>query len=258
MSAHSCRHVPAFHGSPGSDACPQHAACCNRIATLQLLFLHSIRKASLLFCCFSTHCSTPIEYKYVIRTGEGEVKAVVQWQPCSNLEVQPTPELPELTIRDAWEGEQHEVLPGTLPLPAPPAPEPQPEEAPAPTEAVAEPASVAVDAEAPVVAEAAPIEVAPAAPIAVEAPEAAKPESAAAAVAAASGPMRRRSSTTSRGANGSKTNGANSRAKVVAAAATEVRGRLRSRIYGVQFACCAACGLIMLHPDAIVACSVWF
>jgi hypothetical protein len=80
---------------------------------------------------------------------------------------------------------------------------------------------VAVDAEAPVVAEAAPIEVAPAAPIAVEAPEAAKPESAAAAVAAASGPMRRRSSTTSRGANGSKTNGANSRAKVVAAAATE-------------------------------------
>jgi type IV secretory pathway VirB10-like protein len=160
---------------------------------------------------------TPIEYKYVIRAGEGEVKAVVQWQPCSNLEVQPTPEQPELTIRDAWEGEQHEVMPGTLPLPAPPAPEPQPEEAPAPTEAVAKAAPVAIEAEAPVEAEAAPIEVAPAAPIAVEAPEAAKPESAAAAVAAASGPMRRRSSTTSRGANGSKTNGA----KVVAAAATE-------------------------------------
>jgi hypothetical protein len=29
----------------------------------------------------------------------------------------------ELTIRDAWEGEQHDVLPGTLPLPTPLAPE---------------------------------------------------------------------------------------------------------------------------------------
>lgn len=175
---------------------------------------------------------------------------MVQWQPCNNLEVAPTAEQPELTIRDAWEGE-HEVLPGTLPLPAPPAPEPQPEEeAPAPTEAIAEPVPVAVEAqaEAPFVAEAAPVEVAPAAPITVQAPEAAKPESAAAAVAAASSPMRRRSTTTSRGANGSKTNGANSRTKVVAAAAAEVRVWLSCRAWCAQSACCAAHVLIVLQP----------
>jgi hypothetical protein len=39
-------------------------------------------------CCCRVVCSTPIEYKYIIRAGDGEVKAVVQWQPCNNLELQ--------------------------------------------------------------------------------------------------------------------------------------------------------------------------
>jgi hypothetical protein len=38
-------------------------------------------------CC----CSTPVEYKYIVRAGEGEVKAVVQWQPCDNLALQVGP-----------------------------------------------------------------------------------------------------------------------------------------------------------------------
>lgn len=186
-----------------------------------------------------TSHSTAIEYKYVIRAGEGEVKAVVQWQPCNNLEVQAAP-AQELTIRDAWEGEQHEVLPGTLPLPAPPATEPEPqvaeEEAPAAfTEAVAveEPAAAPVVAEAAaapeevpeVVAAAAPAveDVLPAAPAAVEAPETIKAAESAT-PAAAPGPRRRRSTTTSRSANGSKpVNGSNGSRKVVAAATTEVR-----------------------------------
>jgi hypothetical protein len=177
--------------------------------------------------------STTIEYKYVIRAGEGEVKAVVQWQPCNNLEVQAAAEQ-ELTIRDAWEGEQHEVLPGTLPLPAPPAIEPQPaeDEAPAPpTEAVAfeEPAVVAEAAaeEVPQVVQAAApaVEaVAPAAPAAVEAPE---PVKAAESATTAAAPVmrRRRSTTTSRSANGNSkpVNGTNGARKVVAATTTEVR-----------------------------------
>lgn len=191
-------------------------------------------------CCnYSSH-STAIEYKYVIRAGEGEVKAVVQWQPCNNLEVQAAP-AQELTIRDAWEGEQHEVLPGTLPLPAPPATEPEPQiaeeeapaafteavavEEPAATPGVAEAAAAAPEEVPEVVAAAAPAveDVLPAAPAAVEAPETIKAAESAT-PAAAPGPRRRRSTTTSRSANGSKpVNGSNGSRKVMAAATTEVR-----------------------------------
>lgn len=154
------------------------------------------------------------------------MKAVIQWQPCNNLEVQAVAEQPELTIRDAWEGEQHEVLPGTLPLPTPRVADPQPAEQapegatadiPAPTEAAA---AEAPAKPAPVLAEApAPVKAAPAVPFG----EPAKPETPAAAMAAASGPSRRRSTTTSRSANGSKPSNGTARTKVVAAAATEVR-----------------------------------
>lgn len=166
----------------------------------------------------------------MIRAAEGEVKAVIQWQPCNNLEVQAAAEQPELTVRDAWEGEQHEVLPGTLPLPTPPVADPQPAEQ-APEAVTADIPALAEEPAmpAPVMAEAsAPIEAMPAAP-AFEAPvvaqEPVKPETPAAAVAAASGPSRRRSTTTSRSANGSKPSNGTARTKVVAAAATEVRER---------------------------------
>lgn len=193
----------------------------------------AMRSSALLFPRLLQHTcrSTAIEYKYVIRAGEGEVKAVVQWQPCNNLEVQAAAAQEELTIRDAWEGEQHEVLPGTLPLPAPPAtePEPQPaeEETPAAlTQAVAveEPAAAPVVAEAAAAPEAVPQVVAAAAPIAVEAPEPVKAAEGAT-PAAAPGPRRRRSTTTSRSANGNSkpVNGSNGSRKVVAAATTEVR-----------------------------------
>jgi len=186
------------------------------------------------YCCGLSgplSCSTVIEYKYVIRAGEGEVKAVVEWQPCNNLELQAERE--ELTIRDAWDGQQHDILPGTLPLPEPAAPEPEPVQE--TVEIVA--AADAAAAPAPVAAEAAVAEVKPAAAPAVEAAaapapapatrKAAKPDSPAAAVAAASAPVVRstaaRRSTTSRNGNGSKPSGGNSSRsnKVVAAAATE-------------------------------------
>ncbi|KAF8061094.1 Mettl6 [Scenedesmus sp. PABB004] len=64
------------------------------------------------------------EYKYIVRAGEAEVKEVRAWQPTDNLELcaPAAAGAVELTVRDGWEGGAHEVLPGTLPVPAPPAP----------------------------------------------------------------------------------------------------------------------------------------
>lgn len=70
----------------------------------------------------STHtpCSGAIEYKYVVRPSGG--KKALAWQPCNNLalKLDESAPLPELTVRDAWEGSLHELLPGMASLPEPP------------------------------------------------------------------------------------------------------------------------------------------
>lgn len=61
-----------------------------------------------------------IEYKYVVRPSGG--KKALAWQPCNNLalKLDESAPLPELTVRDAWEGSLHELLPGMASLPEPP------------------------------------------------------------------------------------------------------------------------------------------
>jgi hypothetical protein len=72
-----------------------------------------------------------VEYKYVVRAAEDKGGDVLEWQPtCWNLAVQA--EAPELTIRDAWEGDTHEILEGSLPLPEVPLAEATEQDATAP------------------------------------------------------------------------------------------------------------------------------
>jgi bifunctional N-acetylglucosamine-1-phosphate-uridyltransferase/glucosamine-1-phosphate-acetyltransferase GlmU-like protein len=64
--------------------CVEHMRCIQQLhVNAEHLTLHPV--AAVVLCAV---CSTPIEYKYIIRAGDGEVKAVVQWQPCNNLELQ--------------------------------------------------------------------------------------------------------------------------------------------------------------------------
>lgn len=56
-------------------------------------------------------CSASIEYKYIVRGAIDEAAPeVVEWQPCWNLAL--TADKDEITVRDHWEGDVHEVLPG--------------------------------------------------------------------------------------------------------------------------------------------------
>lgn len=198
-------------------------------------------------------------------------------QPCNNMEV--AAEQPELTIRDAWQGEQHEVLPGTLPVPIPPEPVAVEEEVvEAPPAAFAEEPVVAavapevVDAVAPETPAPAPV-VQPEAPAAasavVDTPVEAAPATAttttkpmesvpappvAAATPAPAAPAVRRRSTTSRGANGAKPAGGNStRAKVVAAATTAESPTKEVRRVCV---CSSLCSLAAQHRGRPLVCSM--
>lgn len=76
-----------------------------------LLCLHLLD--TILTCCPTPavlHCSVQVEYKYIVLGGEQEEKDVVEWQPCFNMAL--LAEKEEVTVRDVWEGDCHEVLEG--------------------------------------------------------------------------------------------------------------------------------------------------
>lgn len=105
-----------------------------------------------------------VQYKYIIRAPDsGEV---LEWQSGDNLVIElPASAAGPVVVKDAWAGEQHELLIGGAATDPAPAPAPAVVDAPPP--AVVEAAAVEVVKAAPVVAEeAAPVAVeeAPAAP----------------------------------------------------------------------------------------------
>lgn len=69
-----------------------------------------------------------IEYKYVRRAAEDMGGDVIEWLPePSNFALEIG--APEVTVRDGWVGDSHEILEGLLPVPPPPPPPPAAETA---------------------------------------------------------------------------------------------------------------------------------